>query len=92
MESRDESLNTLWEQGKELDLLFALLEDALKRRIPVIVDTSSKKLKESLRNNKEILFLEKPALDQDILLFFHDQYIFLWNRLAALRQLRTPQK
>ncbi len=92
MESRDESLNTLWEQGKELDLLFALLEDALKRRIPVIVDTSSKKLKEALRNNKEILFLGKPALDQDILLFFHDQYIFLWNRLAALRQLRTPQK
>ncbi len=92
LESIDESLKTLWEQEKELDRLSGLLGDALDRRIPVIVDTSSKKLKEALRNNKEVLFLEKPVLDQDILLFFHDQYILLWNRLAALKQLRTPRK
>lgn len=92
MEAIDESLKELWEQEKGLDSLSAILGDALGRRIPVIVDTSSKKLKDSLRNNKEVLFLEKPALDQDILLFFHDQYILLWNRLAALRQVRTPQK
>lgn len=91
METIDESLKELWEQEKELDRLSALLGDALGRRIPVIVDTSSKKLKDALRNNKEVLFLEKPTLDQDILLFFHDQYILLWNRLAALRQVRTPQ-
>ncbi len=85
----EEYLRTAWERGEEMDRLEALLEDALGRRVPVLVDTSSSKiLRDSLRNNREIVFIGRPSLDQDLLLFFHDQYILLWNRLAALRQQR----
>lgn len=91
----DDTLRSSWERGEELEKLHSLLEDALGKRVLVLVDgSSSKKLKDALRNNKEILFLGRPPLDQDLLLFFHDQYILLWNRLAALRQPRsaTPSR
>jgi len=93
--SVDETLGNAWERGDELEKLQTLLVDALGKRALVLVDiSSSKKLKDTLRNNKDILFLGRPPLDQDLLLFFHDQYILLWNRLAALRQTRsnTPSR
>lgn len=85
----DEGRRRAWERGEELDGLRALLEDSAGKKALVLVDSSSsRKIKDSLKNNREVLYLERPALDQDLLLFFHGQYILLWNRLAAYRQPR----
>ena len=85
----DEGRRRAWERGEELDGLRALLEDSAGKKALVLVDSSSsRKIRDSLKNNREVLYLERPALDQDLLLFFHGQYILLWNRLAAYRQPR----
>jgi hypothetical protein len=89
----DRQLKAAWEKGEELELLEALLEDSLSKKIPVLIDASApKKLREFLQDNNNIVFLGKPSLEQDLLLFFHDQYLLLWNRLVALRQLRDGKK
>ncbi|MDI9370497.1 MAG: hypothetical protein QM446_06200 [Synergistota bacterium] len=82
----NEEVELSWSRGEGLDRLASLLEDSRRNKILVVADVPPlKKVRESLKNNKDILFLERPALDQDMLLFFHGQYILLWNKVSAFR-------
>lgn len=84
---KDRARRTLWEKGEDSDGLVKAVEEALKNRIPVVLDVpSAKTVRNALKSNKDVLFLGRPRQDQDVLLFFHDQYLLLWNRLAPLRQ------
>ncbi|MBP9027671.1 MAG: hypothetical protein KBF46_00275 [Aminivibrio sp.] len=88
----DEKVKT-WSRGEDLQSLQAAVSDAVKRRIPVIVDPSTPKpVREALKGNKDVLFQGRPGQEQDLLLFFHDQFLLLWNRLAPLRQHRQEGK
>jgi len=67
--------------------LVSQAEEAIKSMIPVVLDGSTAKaIRNTLKGNKNILFLSRPNPDQDLLLFFHDQFLLLWNRLALLRE------
>ncbi|MDD3514171.1 MAG: hypothetical protein PHD35_00405 [Synergistaceae bacterium] len=82
----------MWSRGEDLQNLQAAVADAIKVRIPVIVDPSTPKpVREALKGNKDVLFLGRPGQEQDLLLFFHDQFLLLWNRLAPLRQHRQQE-
>ena len=83
----DEEVKDSWSRGEELERIHSLAEVLKRKKILLLSDISpQKKVRDSLKNNKNILFLERPTLDQDLLLFFHGQYILLWNRVAALSQ------
>lgn len=77
------------ERGEGLDRLLPEVEESLKNRIPVVVDaTSPKAILALLKGNRDVLAIGRPAPEQDILLYFYDQYLLLWNKLAPLRQQR----
>lgn len=76
-----------WNKGEDIAGLVSQAEEAIKSMIPVVLDGSSAKpVRDALKGNRNILFLGRPNPDQDLLLFFHDQYLLLWNRLALLRE------
>jgi len=52
----------------------------------VLDGSTAKAIRNTLKGNKNILFLSRPNPNQDLLLFFHDQFLLLWNRLALLRE------
>lgn len=89
----DEKRTVSWERGEDPEGLQGAVEDAVKRKIPVIMDGSTPKLiRTALKANKNVLILGWPGEDQDLLIFFHDQFLILWNRLAPLREERQAGK
>lgn len=89
----DRALVEKWSRAEDLQSLQAAVSEALKQRIPVIVDSGTPKaIRDALKGNKDILVLGRPGQEQDLLLFFHDQFLLLWNRLAPLRQRRLTEK
>jgi len=89
----DRAMKEMWGRGEEIQSLQAAVSDALKQRIPVIVDPSTPKpVRDALKGNKDVLVLGRPGQEQDLLLFFHDQFLLLWNRLAPLRQRQQSGK
>ncbi len=82
-----------WSRGEDSDGLQREVEDVLKRKIPVIMDGGTPRaIRTALKGNKDVLILGRPAEDQDLLIFFHDQFLTLWNRLAPLRELEQPSR
>ncbi len=89
----DRELKERWGRGEDLQSMQMNVSDALKQRIPVIVDPGTPKpIRDALKGNKDILVLGRPGQEQDLLLFFHDQFLLLWNRLAPLRQRQQTGK
>lgn len=88
------ALRTAWERGEDSEGLIAAVKAALDKKIPVILDSASAKpIVETLKDEKNVLFLSRPDPEQDLLLFFHDRYLLFWNRLAPYRQLHSvPQR
>jgi hypothetical protein len=83
----DSSTKAAWGRGDDLESMFTAISDAVKKRIPVVIDPSTPKpIRDALKGNRDIISLGRPGHEQDILLFFHDQFLLLWNRLAPLRQ------
>lgn len=82
-----------WSRGEDLESLITRVKDAVKERVPVIVDLSTPKaIRDALKENKEVLTLGRPGGEEDFILFFHDQFLLLWNRMAPLRELRQGGK
>ena len=51
-------------------------EEAIKSMIPVVLDWQhGKPIRDALKGNRNVLFLGRPNPDQDLLLFFHDQFL-----------------
>lgn len=89
----DEKRKAAWERGEDADGLLGAVEDALKKKIPVILDGgASKSIRSALKGNKNVLVLGRPGEDQDLLIYFHDQFLILWNHLAPLREERQTGK
>ncbi|MGI6784249.1 MAG: hypothetical protein ACOX5A_08485 [Aminivibrio sp.] len=89
----DEKRTAAWARGEDLEGLAAAVDDALKKKIPVIMDGGTPKtVRTALKNNKNVLSLLRPGEDQDLLIYFHDQFLILWNRLAPLREERQEGK
>ncbi len=77
-----------WERGEDGEGLLREVKAALEKKIPVVLDSASAKpILETLKDEKNVLFLSRPDPDQDLLLFFHDRYLLFWNRLAPYRQI-----
>ena len=90
---RDRGEKEKWGKGEAMETLTAEVKAAIKERIPVIVDQSTPKaIREALKENKEVLILGRPGGEQDFILYFHDQFLLLWNRMAPLRELRQGGK
>ncbi len=86
---RDNRLLNAWAKGEDTNGLLAAVKNAVQKKIPVVLDTmTAKKIRDALRNEKDVLAIGRPAEGQDLLLFFHDQYLALWNKLAPLREAR----
>jgi len=84
---RDRERKEQWEKGEDIAGLVSQAEEAIKSMIPVVLDCSTAKpIRDALKGNRNVLFLGRPNPDQDLLLFFHDQFLLLWNRLALLRE------
>lgn len=84
---RDKGLLDAWARGEDLAGLLSTVKNAVQKKIPVVLDTmTAKKIRDALKNEKDIIAIGRPAEGQDLLLFFHDQYLFLWNKLAPLRE------
>ncbi|MGI6791529.1 hypothetical protein [Aminivibrio sp.] len=84
---RDRGRREQWEKGEDMAGLVSQAGEAIKSMIPVVLDGSTAKaIRNTLKGNKNILFLSRPNPNQDLLLFFHDQFLLLWNRLALLRE------
>ena len=83
----EKSKKEQWEKGEDIAGLVSQAEEAIKSMIPVVLDCSTTKpIRDALKGNRNVLFLGRPNPDQDLLLFFHDQFLLLWNRLALLRE------
>ena len=88
------ALRMAWERGEDMEELVTAVKAALEKKIPVILDSASAKpIVETLKDEKNVLFLSRPDPEQDLLLFFHDRYLLFWNLLAPYRQRHgAPQR
>lgn len=93
----DEKVKT-WSRGEDLQSLQAAVSDAVKRRIPVIVDPSTPKpVREALKGNKDVLFQGRPGQEQDLLLFSMTSFFFCGiasphSGSTGRKEKRTPEK
>ncbi len=83
----NEKQRASWRRGEDMKGLAEAVAQAINRTIPVVLDTvTPKAIRDTLKNEKNLVVIGRPLEGQDLLLFLHDQYLLLWNKLAPYRQ------